>query len=276
MSDLDLLVDLYPWKPSLALFRALERREVRRYATHLAEPILDLGCGDGQINRSFFKGRDSVGIDWDHRLLPYARTRMTKIVQADARHLPFGNDSCGTVFGNCSVEHMPDIDLCLAEAARVLRPGGIFLATVPSGDWKRLYAWNRFWSALGCRRVGRAIVEAHDRRMAHLNLFDPAEWARRFEKAGLVPLTVEPYLGPKGALFVTLVESIISKPFPFPGFGHESGTYYFVAGVLRRLGGERVWKPLFKRWLVPFFQEAVGPKGPAAAQVIVARKAGPG
>lgn len=271
--DLDLLVDLYPWKPTLALFRALERREVRRFAAELAEPILDLGCGDGQINRCFFDGRDSVGIDCEWRLLPYARSRMTKIVQADARHLPFPDGSYRTVFGNCSVEHMPDIDRCLAEAARVLRPDGVFLATVPSGDWKRLYAWNRFWRVLGCPRLGRAIVDAHDRRMAHLNLFPCEEWARRFEKAGLTPLACRPYLGPQGALFVTLIESVISKPFPFPGFGKESGTYYFLAGVQRRLGGERLWKPLFKRLLAPLFREAIAPGTPAAAQVIVARKA---
>ena len=63
--SLEALVDLYPWKPSLALFRALEWRGVSRYYPLLASPVLDLGCGDGQINRLVLGQWESVGVDVD-------------------------------------------------------------------------------------------------------------------------------------------------------------------------------------------------------------------
>lgn len=270
--NLAALVDLYPWKPSLALFRALERRGVRRHLARLSSPVLDLGCGDGEINRLFLPECDSVGIDWGPEPLPKAKRLLGKVAQADARRLPFRSGSFGSVFGNCAIEHFPDIDLCLAEASRVLRPGGTFIATVPSVHWKALYVWNRFFSSLGCPGLGRTIVDAHDRAVVHRNLFGPEEWSERFRRAGFEPLSFDPYLSARGARFTTFLESVLARPFPFPGFMTRSGTFYFLSGVLRRLGGERFWKRAFTRLIRPFYEEEIGPEGIAAGTVLVARK----
>lgn len=274
--NLAALIDLYPWKPSLALFRALERRAVRRHLTRLSSPVLDLGCGDGEINRLFLTELDSVGIDWGTMPLAKAKRLMGKVAQADARRLPFRSGSFGSVFGNCAIEHFPDIDLCLAEASRVLRAGGIFIATVPSAHWKTLYVWNRFFSSLGCPGLGRKIVDAHDRAMVHRNLFGPEEWTGRFRMAGFEPVSFDPYLSARGARFTTFLESVLSRPFPLPGFMAPSGTFYVFSGVLRRLGGERFWKRVFTRLIRPFYEEDVGPEGLAAGTVLVARKEMPG
>jgi SAM-dependent methyltransferase len=266
------LVALFPWKPSLALFRALECRGVRRHGALLSSPILDLGCGDGEINRLFLAEYDSVGIDWDPAPLPKAKQLVRRVARADARRLPFRSGSFGAVFGNCAIEHFPDVDLCLAEAGRVLRDGGTFIATVPSAHWKNLYVWNRFFSTLGFPRLGRKIVDAHDREVAHRNLFGVEEWTVKLRCAGLEPVAFDPYLTRRGALFTTFLESVLARPFPFPGFWTHSGTLYFLSGVLRRLGGERFWKQAFVRLIRPFYEEAVGPDGVAAGIVLVARK----
>ena len=270
--SLEALVDLYPWKPSLALFRALEWRGVSRYYPLLASPVLDLGCGDGQINRLVLGQWESVGVDVDPASLSKAKPLIRRVVQADARWLPFRDRSFGTFFGNCAVEHLSELSLCLAEAARVLRRGGVFIATVPSGHWKSLYCWNRLFSSLGMRRLGRRIVDAHDRQMAHHNLLGPEEWAMALKKAGLSPVAFDPYLGPRGARFTTFVESVWALPFPVPGFFRPSGTFYLLAGVLRRVGWERFWKLVFLRWVRPLYEEPIGPDGVAAGLVVVARK----
>lgn len=270
--NLEAVVDLYPWRPSLALFRALEWRAVHQYAMQLSEPILDLGCGDGAIARLVLGRREIVGVDRTRAPLETAKRVLDKSVQGDAGRLPFRNGSFGGVFGNCSVEHFPDLDLCLAEIGRVLRPDGILIATVPSGHWKALYVWNRFCCALGLPRLGRRLVDAHDRRMAHLNLFRPGEWTPRLQKAGFEPLAFVPYLAPRGARFATFVEWLFALPCPFPGFTKVSGTYYFLVGVLKRIGGERFWKPIFLRSIKRFYEEEVGPDGLAAGLVVVAQK----
>lgn len=49
----------------------------------------------------------------------------------DALSLSFGDASLGTVVSRDVFEHVPDIDRCLAECARVLRPGGRLYFSIP-------------------------------------------------------------------------------------------------------------------------------------------------
>ena len=52
----------------------------------------------------------------------------------DAGALSFGDASLATIVSNDVFEHVPDIDRCLAESRRVLRPGGRLLFTIPFHD----------------------------------------------------------------------------------------------------------------------------------------------
>ncbi len=53
-------------------------------------------------------------------------------VRGDANHLPFAAASFDAVITSEVLEHVPDDVGALAEMLRVLRPGGVFAATVPS------------------------------------------------------------------------------------------------------------------------------------------------
>jgi SAM-dependent methyltransferase len=49
----------------------------------------------------------------------------------DALALSFGDASLGTIVSNDVFEHVPDIDAALAECARVLRPDGVLIFSIP-------------------------------------------------------------------------------------------------------------------------------------------------
>lgn len=49
----------------------------------------------------------------------------------DVMNLSFANDSLDLICSNDVFEHIPDPNRAFAECARVLRPGGIMLATIP-------------------------------------------------------------------------------------------------------------------------------------------------
>ena len=55
------------------------------------------------------------------------------LLQADGRRLEFETNSFDKVFSISVLEHIPDDgdSACIGEIARVLRPGGLFVATVP-------------------------------------------------------------------------------------------------------------------------------------------------
>lgn len=113
-------------------FNPTWQRHVAAYA--LCEPFLppgpvaDLGCGVGH-SFELLAPRESVGVDVDPSSLS-GQDRRT--VVADMRHLPFGSDTFASVLAVQSLEHVPDPDRVVAEAARVVEPGGVAVFVTPN------------------------------------------------------------------------------------------------------------------------------------------------
>jgi SAM-dependent methyltransferase len=90
--------------------------------------VLDLGCGVGH-SFELLAPRRTVGVDLDADALA-GQQRPTAV--ADMRALPFEQDRFAAVLSVHSLEHVPDPDRVLAEAARVLRPGGTAMFVTPN------------------------------------------------------------------------------------------------------------------------------------------------
>lgn len=106
--------------------RAVIRRHLR---TNGGASTLDLGCGPGEFS-GMFEGGDYVGADLNSRYVEHARrTRKGSFLHADARRLelPAARFQQVLIFG--LLHHLPDEDVraVLAEACRVLAPGGRIL-----------------------------------------------------------------------------------------------------------------------------------------------------
>ncbi|WP_159945082.1 MULTISPECIES: class I SAM-dependent methyltransferase [unclassified Nocardiopsis] len=104
--------------------------------------ILEVGCGAGQCGRWLrAQGvREVAGFDLSARQLRHSRRldaetgHALPTVQADAQHLPFLDASFDAVFSSFGAfPFVPSAEEALAEAARVLRPGGrlVFSVTHP-------------------------------------------------------------------------------------------------------------------------------------------------
>jgi ubiquinone/menaquinone biosynthesis C-methylase UbiE len=100
---------------------------------------LDLGCGH-QLLPEWRETAERellaqvpfvVGVDYD---LPSLRAHrsMRNLARADARRLPFRDESFDLVTANMVVEHLDDPDTQFGEVARVLRPGGVFVFHTPN------------------------------------------------------------------------------------------------------------------------------------------------
>lgn len=102
---------------------------------HPGETVLDLGSGAGgdvliSARRVGPTGR-AIGLDMTPEMLDLARTNAAAagVTNVDFLHgyleeVPLGDDSVDVVMSNCVLNLAADKDVVLAEAARVLRPGG--------------------------------------------------------------------------------------------------------------------------------------------------------
>jgi SAM-dependent methyltransferase len=98
-------------------------------ALHAGERILDLGCGDGQLTERLAKsGAVMTGVDADPRMVEAAKARGVDAHHAMAEKLPFADASFDAVFSNAALHWVRDQDAMMAEARRVLKPGGRFVA----------------------------------------------------------------------------------------------------------------------------------------------------
>jgi demethylmenaquinone methyltransferase/2-methoxy-6-polyprenyl-1,4-benzoquinol methylase len=128
----------------------------RKHALEALRPnpgdtVLDLACGTG-LNFSHViewigpKGR-IVGLDFTRPMLKRATKKLVRhhgdnvtLVEGDATNLPLAADSCDAVLCSYAMAIIPDYRRAIAEAVRVLKPGGRLVLLEPkrgSALWAR-------------------------------------------------------------------------------------------------------------------------------------------
>jgi SAM-dependent methyltransferase len=189
--------------------------------------LLDLGCGSGDLARHLAAaGYQVTGCDISPRMLEQAaaadpgQTVRWAGLDPGWRALPFAPASLDAVVASSVLEYVPEPAVVLAECARVLRPGGVLLCTVPRVDhpvrwleWPLVLAARTPLAGLtarGGRRAAQYLAYLRTSRQRH-----PVRWwAGAAGRAGLAPLTARP----------ATREPLRLLAFARPGTGPGSGT----------------------------------------------------
>ena len=181
------------------------RRLASRTGRHL-----DFGCNTGEFLDALLwsTGLDAVGVDSNDDVLSSARAADLPVVRTDRwGRLPFAAATFSSASALDVLEHVPDEAAALAELRRVLRPGGLLVATVPAAhtlsfldpDNVKL-RFPRTHGLVYSARFGRdryrdrfvelqdgyrgdLAVERHD----HTN-FEPTPFLALLEQSGFAPL----------------------------------------------------------------------------------------
>jgi 2-polyprenyl-6-hydroxyphenyl methylase/3-demethylubiquinone-9 3-methyltransferase len=96
--------------------------------------VLDIGSGGGFLTKELSDaGYEVTGIDPEMSAVSEAAEHVTaSFVVAVGEKLPFADDSFDSVVCSEVLEHVEDPGAVLAEASRVLRPGGVFVVSLPN------------------------------------------------------------------------------------------------------------------------------------------------
>jgi SAM-dependent methyltransferase len=174
----------------LPYFRALLRAvEARFYdEVNLPSPTIDIGCGDGHFGGLAFDLPIDIGIDpwWKPILEAQKRKVYHNVVCANSSALPFPTRYFRSGLSNSVLEHIPEIDHVVAEIARILQPGSLFVFCVPNHRFLDNLSIGQLLNRIGLKPLGNAYRNFFNRisRIAHCD--KPEVWIARFERHGLL------------------------------------------------------------------------------------------
>lgn len=155
--------------------------------------VVDVGCGGGFPCSKYASGNRVVGIDASiHALYTSTEKGLPSAVQSEATHLPIRDAIVDRLFMIDLIEHVEDDRVVLAEAHRVLKPGGILVLVAPAGP---------------------SLFDSHDLRYGHVRRYRLSEIERLGHAAKFEKVMVS-YWGV--LLFPTLCSSGRSERHCFP------------------------------------------------------------
>ncbi len=157
-----------------------EREDVARFSrfSRLSGDVLDVGCGP-QPWPAYFDAHAEGTRFWGVDPLVGEREGGYERFRALAEHLPFADDGFDVVLFAGTLDHFVDPSCALAEAVRVLRPGGaisVYLGHKREGAPKPAVSHD-WYEAL------EVPAGAEDR--FHMERFGPEEALALFARAGL-------------------------------------------------------------------------------------------
>jgi SAM-dependent methyltransferase len=138
--------------------------------------ILDYGCGTGGNTSSYASLGPVVGIEPDAPAVRLAQARGgAQYCRSSGTQLPFRQGAFDAVVASDVLEHIEDDLAAVSEIARVLRPGGAAIISVPAHQWlfsehdAALHHFRRY-----SRAVLRDLLERGGLRIRRLSYWNAA------------------------------------------------------------------------------------------------------
>jgi SAM-dependent methyltransferase len=127
--------------------------------------ILDYGCGTGGNTPAYASFGPVVGIEPDPGAIRLAHMRgQARYCRGNGTNLPFRHATFDAVLASDVLEHIEDDLQALSEVARVLKPGGVAIISVPAHQW---------------------LFSRHDIALHHFRRYSKAELRELLQKSGL-------------------------------------------------------------------------------------------
>ena len=182
------------------LFRIPLRKEFILDSIGKGKRVLDVGCLGGQITRLIREqNNEVVGLEANPKAAEIARGRGIEVTVANVENgIPLPTATFDVVCAAEIVEHLYDTKYFFEEAARVLRPRGIFIFTTPN-----LNSIENRLRVLGGGYLGMQGAYPEDHFGGHVRIFNREKIEELCSHTGFEVETVSgiPILGSHGRLW---------------------------------------------------------------------------
>jgi len=226
--------------------RRLVRDLVDRFAPDV-EPrvILDAGCGTGGTLCHLQGAGELWGCDLSSEALRLCRARgFGNLAESSVESLDFPDEHFDVVISCDVIEHVPADERAMAEMARVLRPGGILILTVPAHRW--------LWSG-------------HDEALDHQRRYESRPLRELIEGAGLqIELFSKAVAITMPAVLLSVAARRVAWAFGRKRERAQQTALFALPGPINRL---LIWLLDIEAWLMRYVSLPIG-----ASLVVVARK----
>lgn len=142
---------------------------------------LDVGCGTGAVMEMFIKrGYNVEGVDPSDTALGFCKKKNLIVTKGIAGHLPYPDNSFDVVTALDVLEHVQEDIQAVIEIYRVLKPGGIFISTVPAHQFlfsshdKALHHFRRYSRSQFQKILSSSTGEILYLGWIHMAIFLPA------------------------------------------------------------------------------------------------------
>jgi ubiquinone/menaquinone biosynthesis C-methylase UbiE len=242
---------------SVAIWRAVEAKFLSK--EKLISPVLDLGCGFGEFMQAFADNKIDVGLDVNRKDLIVAEksNKYKKVILADARKMPFPDNSFKTIVSISTVEHIKNPSKLLKECYRVLKPGGKFILSIETDRVDENTFYRPLLSKIGLKPVSKFLTEKYNSFFKRQVLLNNEDWIKLFKNQKFKIEKLENIISPN---VTKIYDLFILTAWP--------------SQILKAITGKRiVFRPKFiEDFLVKFFLKYVDEVNDGTNIFLIAKK----
>jgi ubiquinone/menaquinone biosynthesis C-methylase UbiE len=127
--------------------------------------VLDIACGTGGAIPHFDRSNDYTGLDLSYVMLKQAVKKAKDrgfahyaLIEGNAEELLFASQGFDFALIDTSLHMIPEYRRCMAEAARVLKNGGVLACSCPTVGIKKEF--DTFWAKIAPKRHLHSLRES--------------------------------------------------------------------------------------------------------------------